>query len=290
MENSKKIIKIILIICLGIVIIIGILLGVSVLQKEEEKNIREEYYAAMNSIEENKNQDIIFDYNQFEKLNISDYAMSTKYLVDFRKLALYNIEQSYQYLDAEYREKRFPQYELYKSYINRNVSKLMQAKVEEYEITKEENITIYTIKDQLGNYYMFQEMAPMQYTVILDNYTLTMPIFMKKYEIANTETKVAMQVDRVRQALDAQDYHFIYSKLAESFKQNYFPTEADLENYIKNHFFEKNIFTYLELEKQNDNYIYTVKITNEVETQMLAKTFVVQLLDEGDFVFSFSVE
>ena len=73
MENSKKIIKIILIICLGIVIIIGILLGVLVLQKEEEKNIREEYHAAMNSIEENKNQDIIFDYNQFEKLNIVKY-------------------------------------------------------------------------------------------------------------------------------------------------------------------------------------------------------------------------
>ena len=99
-----------------------------------------------------------------------------------------------------------------------------------------------------------------------------------------------MQVDRIRQAIDAQDYHFVYSKLAESFKQNYFKAEAALENYIKNTFVDKNKFTYLQLEKQGDNYIYTVQITNEDETKLLAKTFVVQLLDEGDFVFSFSVE
>lgn len=290
MENSKKLIKMILIICIGIAIVIGILLGVLVLQNGKEKNIKEEYYAAMNSIEGNKNQDIIFDYNQFEKLKVSDYAMSTKYLVDFRKQALYNIEQSYQTLDAEYREKRFPQYEEYRTYINRNITKLMQATVEEYEVTKGENNTIYTIQDQLGNYYIFQETVPMQYTIILDNYTLAMPVFMQKYETANTETKVAMQVDRIRQAIDAQDYHFVYSKLAESFKQNYFQAEADLENYIKNTFFDKNNFTYLQLEKQGDNYIYTVQITNEDETKLLAKTFVVQLLDEGDFVFSFSVE
>ena len=232
----------------------------------------------------------ILEYNQYMPMTVNDKQMCEKYLVDYRTNAMYNLEKAYQSLDEEYKNLKYPTIESYTADVNKNIVQIMQAKLEKYQVDVYEDYSLYLCVDQNENYYIFKETSPMQYTVILDIYTLPIETFLKKYNSANTETKVAMQVDRVRQALDAQDYHFIYSKLAESFKQNYFPTEADLENYIKNHFFEKNIFTYLELEKQNDNYIYTVKITNEVETQMLAKTFVVQLLDEGDFVFSFSVE
>ena len=99
-----------------------------------------------------------------------------------------------------------------------------------------------------------------------------------------------MQVDRVRKALNNQDYKFVYSKLANSFKQNYFREQADFENYAKANFYKTNEFKYTKLEAQDDNYIYTIQIINaDDDTKMQEKTIVIHLKADGDFEFSFSV-
>ena len=55
------------------------------------------------------------------------------------------------------------------AYFNKNIDYI---KAENCEVTKQNENTIYTLKDQYGNTYIFKENSIMNYTVILDDYNL----------------------------------------------------------------------------------------------------------------------
>lgn len=228
--------------------------------------------------------------NMFVYQKINDEILVKKYLDFYKKTVLSKPELIYKNLNLEYKNKRFSTFEQFKRYIEIKKEEIKTARMEKYLVTHYTGYTEYICIDQNENYYIFKETSPMQYTVILDDYTLILPQFISKYNSANAETKIAMQVDRVRKALNNQDYKFVYSKLANSFKQNYFREQADFENYAKANFYKTNEFKYTKLEAQDDNYIYTIQIINaDDDTKMQEKTIVIHLKADGDFEFSFSV-
>lgn len=263
-----------------------------------------------NTIKNNEYNNISYKY--YEQEDIAE-----KYLQDYLTNALLYPEEAYASLNNEYREKKFGNINGYKEYVNQNKEKLqsmckqMRKQVsdfkdyreyEEYfrQITKngldkykkesqEENIQ-YILTDTYGGYYIFSIKGVMQYTVILDTYTIDLPEFTSEYAKASDNEKVLMNVQRVFDAINDGDYKYAYSKLDTTFKNNNFKTLESFTTYMQQNFFNKNKVTSGKTEKQNDIYISTITINNENDaTKKVDKSFVMQLKEGTDFVMSFNV-
>ena len=150
--------------------------------------------------------------NTYTYANISDEQYVKKLFMNFTTRATKNINLSYQNLDKEYREKRFENVESYRKFVNENREKYLSYdstnnkapgdfnSYEEYMIYeatlnpltlksyKKDNYdqyTQYVCIDENEKYYIFRETAPMQYSIMLDSYTIDLPEFTQKYEECN---------------------------------------------------------------------------------------------------------
>lgn len=130
----------------------------------------------------------------------------------------------------------------------------------------------------------------MDFKMILDTYTIDLPQFIEKYNQANDETKVALNLQKVFEAINDEDYNYVYNKLDDTFKQNNFPTLESFEEYVKNNFYSKNTITKANYTMENDMYVYGLNISNaDNENEFITKEFIVKLEEETDFVMSFNI-
>ncbi len=235
-------------------------------------------------IEENEN-------NSFEYIRLSDSDLLQKYLEDYKMLINSDIEEAYNLLEEAYRNVKFPTLEDFKQYINVNKDEILNSVISRYSVSEGDNYNQYICLDRNEKYFIFNEKCTMDYTIMLDYYTIGFDEFVKKYNDETIENRCAMNIEKIRQALNNADYKYLYSKLADSFKSNYFNNEEDFENYVKNNFYKKNAIEYINVDNQNNSYIFTVSITNidDSSAKPIEKTIVVQLKEGTDFVFSFSV-
>ena len=164
-------------------------------------------------------------------------------------------------------------------------------KLNAYQINEYENYTQYVCKDQNENYYIFNETGIMDYTVILDTYTIDLPQFIEKYNNSTDAEKVLLNIQKVFEAINHGDYGYVYDKLDNEFKQNNFPTETEFENYIKQNLYENNSISYGKYKTSGDLHIYDINIKNKDDENSITKTKnIIMRLEEGtDFVMSFNV-
>ena len=87
--------------------------------------------------------------------------------------------------------------------------------------------------------------------------------------------------------INAKDYKYAYNCLAGSFKNNYFKTQSEFENYARANFYENNTVTYNNFEKQGDLCICNVTIIDTKTANKKQKTFIMQLGEGTEFVMSF---
>lgn len=229
--------------------------------------------------------------NTYDFSNISDEKYVTDLFNKYKEEILYNPELAYKHLDEEYKNKRFRTLENFKKYAKNNVRKNVIMSLEKYQKETKDGYTQYVCIDQKGNYYIFKETAVKDYTLILDTYTLDLPEFVQKYTDASEEDKILMNIQKVFDAINAGDYSYVYNKLDNTFKANYFKTEADFEKYIKENLYQNNAISYGKYEKNQETYIYNINIRNEenTESKSINKKIVMQLKTGTDFVFSFNV-
>lgn len=229
--------------------------------------------------------------NIYERKVIDEDTYVTDMFDGYKSELLFNSAVAYNKLDEEYRKKRFGNINEFKNYLKLNTKTHVTMSAEQYKKSKENDYTQYVLIDNLGNYYIFRETAVMDYTVILDTYTIDLPEFLEKYEKAKEEDKVILNLQKCFEALNNKDYKYVYNKLDSTFKENNFKTEADFEKYIKTNFFESNKAKSSNGKKQGDLYTYEVTITDktEKETKTVKKTFVMRLDEGTDFVMSFGV-
>lgn len=220
--------------------------------------------------------------NIYELVLVSKKDTPKKYFDLYLFYLKYAKEKSYYLLNKEYREKKFINIEQYLNYIEEN--KLEDAIITQYQILDYDDYTEYVCKDNNGRYYIFDETELMNFDVILDTYTIDLPSFIEKYNKAVEQQKVALNIDKFINAINNKDYKYAYSCLAESFKNNYFKTQANFENYIKLNFDDKNNISYDKFETQNNIYLYTVTINSN-----LKKTFIMQLNEGTEFALSFDI-
>lgn len=227
--------------------------------------------------------------NNYVPTNIEQTDMIAKYFTDYKEMAMFRTQDAYELLNEEYRVARFGTKEEYVKYIQQKKEEIANITPTKYKIDETEEYTQYTILDQNENYYIFRETGVMEYRVILDTYTIDLPEFLEKYNTASEQEKVAMNINKFIEAINAKDYTYAYSKIADSFKENYFKTQKSFEDYIKTHFYERNTITFNNFKNQANTYIYTTIITDKATNQRKEQNFIVRLKEGTDFEMSFEV-
>lgn len=230
------------------------------------------------------------DYNKYNYMNITDEEMAKIIFEDYKNNLCYYPEDAYNKLNSEYAEKRFGSKSEFYKYLDNNKERIENISLQKYKIEKQEETIQYICIDEQNNYYIFIETSPMQYTVILDTYTLDLPEFTEKYNSTNAQGKVALNIQKFMQAIDSKDYNYAYNCLSDGFKQNYFSTLDEFKKYVEENFYSKNLVTYGEFEEEGGLYKYTVTIDNaNYQEEIKTKTFIVKLNEDTDFEMSFNV-
>jgi hypothetical protein len=136
-----------------------------------------------------------------------------------------------------------------------------------------------------------KETNPLEYTMMLDSYTIDRTEFIEKYDNGEDKTKVELNIGKFIEALNTKDYEYIYNHLDEEFKNNNYKTVNDLEKYITTNFYDKNSISLDKYEEQNGIYIYDLNLKNaKNESESKALRIVLELEDNRNFVMSFSME
>lgn len=239
---------------------------------------------------DNQNIDVNND-NTFKLIVPTQEYIANYYLSYYKKMALSRPDLAYERLNAEYKEKRFVSLEDYKKYVEKNRDILKKVYCAEYSISIRNGYVEYVCKDEFGDYYFFDEKETLDIEIFLDTYTIEYSEFTKKYKSSEDENKAALNIEKIKAAINNQDYNYIYDKAYREFKNKYYPTKENLKQFMENNLFVKNNFEYTNIEKQDSSYIFDVTVTDatRVSTEEKYMTFVVKLYTETDFVFSFSM-
>lgn len=238
-----------------------------------------------NSIEENEN-------NVYDYISVTEETYVTDLFNKYKEEVLYNPSLAYEHLNEEYKNKRYGTIEKFKEYAKNNIRKNVIAKITKYQKTVTDNYTQYVCIDQNENYYIFRENAVMDYTLILDTYTIELPEFTQKYNNAEEKEKILLNIQKIFEAINSGDYQYVYNKLDNTFKANYFKTLEQFEKYIKTNWYNDNKASYGSYQKNGDTYVYNIQITNKENTsaEKIDKKIVMQLKEGTDFVMSFNVQ
>lgn len=232
------------------------------------------------------------EYNIYGYKNISDEDYAVNLFNKYKDEVIYSPQLAYATLNEEYRNKRFGTLDDFQEYAKNNVRKHTIMKISQYKKTQTDDYTQYVCIDQNGNEYIFRETSVMNYTLILDTYTIDLPEFLEKYETATENEKVLMNIQKVFNAINAGDYRYVYNKLDETFKSTYFKKELEFENYIKQKIYTNNTVKYGDYQKSGDVYIYNLQINDKENATSRTVNFktVMQLKEGTNFVMSFNVE
>lgn len=292
---KNKNIKFLMIIISIIVVILIALISLLQLQENNQNTIN------INDIENDtsyvqgplKQEIEDLEYNSIEYIHITDREIAQKYFSNYLQLMINNPEQAYLLLEKEYQTKRYKTYEIYNDYLQNNINYIKQTTLTNISIEDEDGYKKYTCKDKYGNTYIFKEISVMQYTVQLDDYTLENKTFNERYSKESQENKAILNIDKFFKMLNMQDYTSAYEVLDTTFKQNYFATQGQFEEYMQGKFFRYNNVTYNSYAERVTNlYTFNLTITDKTGEQQTSVDFniVMQLLDGTDFVMSFEVE
>ena len=158
--------------------------------------------------------------NTYKYEFIQDEEISQEYLLNYKYNMLYNTEYAYELIDQAYKEKRFATLSDFQAYIQENMQKIQNTTLVEYLVEQKEGFEQYTCLDNYGNYYIFNATSVMNYTVLLDNYTLDTEEFKEEYSGLDESGKIATNIDKFIKCINNKDYQQAYSFLDEEFKNN----------------------------------------------------------------------
>lgn len=230
--------------------------------------------------------------NKFNKITVTDEQMALNYYNSFTNDIRTDLEELYDKLDPECIDERFTEYEVFENYIKEKKESILTSKMIKWQIIREDDYVQYICADNKDRYYVFYETAPMQYTVMLGTYFKDFPQFIEAYEDANIQERVLLNIDKIKQAINYADYDYIYSKLADSFKNNKFKTKEEFENYMRENLYSEVVIEYKEFKNEADTYIYNIAIKNLNNKQdpEINMEIIMQLKEETDFIFAFSIK
>ena len=232
------------------------------------------------------------DYNMYKNQNITNEYVTNEYFVLLKRLMLSDPDMAYTLMKEEYKNSRFGNINEFRNYINNNRQEILKIDMKQYLVNNYENYIEYVAKDQFGNLYIFDENEDKSIDIKFDTYTLKSEVFTNKYIKSTDEEKVQMNIDKFIQMINRHDYKTSYNCIADSFKNNYFKTQEEFQNYIENNFYSYNKFEFKSCEKKAaDIYVCKVQLTDYMNENSEIKEInvIMQLGDNLDFKMSFGM-
>lgn len=236
----------------------------------------------------------INEYNHFDVQIATNEQIAMNYLEQYKNLAE-NIPQIVydNYLDDSYKELRFGSLEEYMKYIEDNKLELESIRTDKYLCNDlNDGKMEYVCKDQYDNVYVFDINSIFDYKIKLDNYTILTDKFKTEYQSANDNKKVQMNTDRFIQMLNRHDYKSSYNCISKEFKDNYFSTEDEFIDFIKQNFFDYNDLNFGDFSKEGANlFKYSIKIEDLTGNNEDGKNvnMIMQLNNDFDFEIAFEM-
>jgi len=242
----------------------------------------------------NKTENESIKSNLYNKYNYNLYSgkdVAEKYINDFIFKMKYIPDVAFGTLDEEYRNKKFSNIDEFKSYIKNNSERFDDFIIRSYGREATENITNYEVEDINNYYYKIKASSGMDYTIILDDYTVESNEYVQKYNSSSDSTKIATCINKFFKLIDSKEYKSAYAYLDDTFKQKNFDTVGKFETYAKQNFFNNNTVTISSAEKVGDIYSSKVQIKSGVSVAAMSKdiTVIIKLKENTDFVMSFSI-
>ena len=239
----------------------------------------------INSIKENEN-------NKYATTGINTENIVKDYMNNLKRMMLSRPELVYERLDEEYKNKRFGTLDKFKEYIEKNTEEIKSIYIDKYLVNNFEDYTQYVGTDKYNNMYVFNEKEPLNYTILLDTYTINSDKFKKTYDESDNKYRVKINVNKWIKMLNNRDYENAYKCLDETFKNNNFPTEEEFENYMREKFPLHYKLSVGQTEEVNG--IYKQRIILEditgASSEKIENTIIMQLKEDYEFVMSFEIE
>lgn len=236
----------------------------------------------------------INDYNHFEIQVATNEEIAMNYLEQYKNLVERAPQIIYDnYLDDNYKKLRFESLEEFKRYIESNKEELELIRTNKYLCNDlGDGKAEYVCKDQYNNVYIFDINSIFDYKIKLDNYTILTDKFKTEYQNANDSKKIQMNTDRFIQMINRHDYKSSYNCISNDFKNNYFSTEEEFVDFIKQHFFDYNNLSFKEFSKEGTNlFKYTISVEDLTENDKDVKTvnMIMQINNDFDFEIAFEM-
>lgn len=243
---------------------------------------------------DNENRIKINDYNHFEIQVATNEEIAMNYLEQYKNLVERAPQIIYDnYLDDNYKKLRFESLEEFKKYIESNKEELELIRTNKYLCNDlGDGKAEYVCKDQYNNVYIFDINSIFDYKIKLDNYTILTDKFKTEYQNANDSKKIQMNTDRFIQMINRHDYKSSYNCISNDFKNNYFSTEEEFVDFIKQHFFDYNNLSFKEFSKEGTNlFKYTISVEDLTENDKDVKTvnMIMQINNDFDFEIAFEM-
>lgn len=234
------------------------------------------------------------DLNKYNYVKtVTDKEMVNKLFDDYIYILKVDRIKAYKKLSEAYAKGRFNTQERFNKYIEDRMNIFNFVKINQYKVYNSDNYTDYICTDQYNNYYIFrQQDGIMRYTVFLDTYTVELDTFKEEYNNSkDDESKLSLQLGKIRQMLNNRDYNAIYNKLNETFRNNNFTNVSKLEEYLKNNIYNINSIVISECEENDDYYVCKATIINQENTNESKDiNLIIKLIDSNNFEMSFSFE
>lgn len=256
------------------------------------------------------------EYNTIQYTNLSNSEIAERYLKSYIQKARYSPEEAYNSLDEVYRNMRFGSFENFKTYLankaeelesldstaikdasefatteeyTQYIRNLNKKGLEKFDKYTDGDIEYLTCLDSYNNYYIFKISYVMEYKLMLDSYTIDTPRFLEKYQAADEQEKVVLNIHRIFEAINNQDFKYVYEKLDEEFKNTMFSSYEDFVLKMENNFFKKNNIEFDEYHETEDLYEYTLIVTdaNKIENRELNIKMIMTLENNTDYTIKF---
>lgn len=198
-------------------------------------------YSIIPEISENiKNDDSLFcnieknEYNELKKVNVDSSKIANRFFSDYIYMTLTDIEKSYNYINNEYKEKKFSND--IKKYIQYANKKFLNYKngilpIEKCKTYKKDGENFYYIEDSQKNYFIIKQKDVFNFEIYLDCYTIETEAENYIYNQLKQANKVLYNARNIIDSINTEDYDYLYSHVdnIENEKEQYVKY---LRNYI----------------------------------------------------------
>ena len=232
------------------------------------------------------------DNNIYIEQIITYENIAKTYFSTYKRLVLARPETIYDYLQNDYKEKRFENLSSFEKYVNLNKNEIAQLIFKKYQVNNNDNILEVICMDQYQNLYIFEETSPMNFTLRLDTYTILSDKYKSTYDSQSNQQKVAMNIENWINMLNQRDYTNAYKMLDDTFKNNNWKTEQEFENYIKAKLPLHYSIEYTTYSNEGSTYAQTIKLSDITEktSETITMNVIMQLKNNYDYVMSFSID